>query len=84
MTFWPNRITSRASSGNTTSWKERTLADLADAMAHCTPQMQADWTKALAERGIVVPNYLIKRKVFRLSAYWGTNAEKLALTLSMA
>ena len=28
----------------------------ADAMAHCTPQMQADWTRALAEHGIVVPN----------------------------
>jgi hypothetical protein len=28
----------------------------ADAMAHCTPQMQADWTRALAEHGIIVPN----------------------------
>jgi len=30
------------------------------------------------------PNYLFMRKEFGLSAYWGTNAELLALTLTMA
>lgn len=26
-----------------------------DAMEHCTPEMKAAWTKALAERGVEVP-----------------------------